>query len=106
MFTVGLQRDGCGQEAIRFLRQAHDRLPDARLHHLRRHAAGGGGGGGGCAVGVRIRAVKAILLSDVVLRAPPVVRDWLFAILARGETASGPRKVTRPAIKKGILRPR
>jgi hypothetical protein len=57
-------------------------------------------------MGVRCGAVKAVLLSDAVMHAPPVVRDWLFAILARGEGASGPRKVTRPAIEKGILRPR
>ena len=55
---------------------------------------------------LKMRAVRKVMSSEVVRAAPPVVRDWLFAILARGEKASGPRKVTRPAIKKGILRPR
>jgi hypothetical protein len=38
-------------------------------------------------VGVRIRAVKAVMRSGVVQHASPVVRDWLFAILVRGEKA-------------------
>ena len=50
-----------------------------------------------------MRAVKAVMVSDVVQHAPPAVRGWLFAILARGEGASRTDKVAgRPAIRTGI----
>ena len=52
---------------------------------------------------VRMRAVKAVMVSDVVLRAPPAVRDWLFALLERGEGASRTRENTaRTAIRKEV----
>jgi hypothetical protein len=54
---------------------------------------------------VKMRALKALLASPVVTRASPTVRDWLFAVLARGEKASGPRKLTRRALKKGPVHP-
>jgi hypothetical protein len=34
---------------------------------------------------MRTRAVEALMISDAVLCAPPVVRDWLLALLLRGE---------------------
>jgi hypothetical protein len=37
---------------------------------------------------VKRQAVKALMASEVVVRAPPVIRDWLFAILARGDGSS------------------
>jgi hypothetical protein len=36
---------------------------------------------------MRTRAVEALMISDAVLCAPPVVRDWLLALLVCGEKA-------------------
>ena len=54
-----------------------------------------------------MRAVKAVMVSDVVQHAPPAVRGWLFAILARGEGASRTDKVAgRPATVRPLQQAR
>jgi hypothetical protein len=40
---------------------------------------------------VKTRAVKALMESPAVIRAPPAIRDWLLALLVRGEGASQTR---------------
>jgi hypothetical protein len=50
---------------------------------------------------VKTHSVNALMVSNAVVRAPPVVRGWLFALLARGEKASSTKEGTaRTAIRK------
>jgi hypothetical protein len=43
---------------------------------------------------VKTYAIKALLASDAMVRAPPVIRDWLIELLVRDEGASRPREST------------